>query len=130
MSLGRLLPITLCFVVATCGVVAVVSTSSEQSTQFAAHEFALLRSEYASLRNQNAVHRVELFRELQSTLESIEITPGMAGSVSEFCEEVLHSREERPEVKTEAKLALEALARHRDSGAPNRLPAGVATAKD
>ena len=130
MNLGRLLPITLCFLVATCSVVAVVSTFGEQSSQFAAHEFAVLRSEYTSLRDQNFAHRVELFRGLQSSLESNEITPGMAGSLAEFCEEVLVSGEEEPAVKFEAKLALEALERHRGPGSFDRIPAGVASAKD
>ncbi len=130
MNLRQILTLPLCFLVATCGVVAVVSTSDKPATQFAAHEFALLRSEYTSLRTQSVGHRVRLFRDLQTTLETIEITPGMAGSVAEFCEEVMLSREERAEVKSEAKLTLEALARHREPRSVHRLPASVAPAKD
>ncbi|MBS1961723.1 MAG: hypothetical protein JST04_05875 [Bdellovibrionales bacterium] len=80
--------------------------TDELSPRFEAHEFAVLRSEYDTLRVQRPARRVDLFRELLDTAESTPMTHAMAEALAGFCKKVANSAEEAPAVQAEARLVL------------------------
>jgi hypothetical protein len=85
------------------------SKSDDADRRFEAHEFAVFRSEYESLKVQSPEKRVEHFRDLLDATESSHLTPGMTDTLAEFCRKVSVSEEEAPKVKDEARLVLHAL---------------------
>ena len=89
--------------------------------RFEAHEFAVLRSEYDTLRVQSPAKRAELFRNLLETTESTPMTPAMAETLAGFCRRVATSTEEAPAVQSEARLVLNAIEAKR----LGRLPASA-----
>lgn len=80
--------------------------SDELPSRFEAHEFAVLRSEYDTLRVQSPVKRADLFRDLLETAESTPMTRAMAEALAGFCRKVANSAEEAPTVQAEARLVL------------------------
>ncbi|MBC7385803.1 MAG: hypothetical protein H7301_06540 [Cryobacterium sp.] len=73
--------------------------------RFEAHEFAVFRSTFESLRAENAHARVAHLHTLSDVTEKSHLTPGMAEALAEFCEQVMTAVEEAPEVRAEAQAA-------------------------
>jgi len=105
------------------GVWGLTSSSDDAVRRFEAHEFAVFRSEYESLRVQSASRRIEHFRGLLDAVENSKVTPGMAETLSEFCHGVANSGEEVPTVQAEAKVVLRALEAKSASRSPASVPA-------
>ncbi len=100
------------------GAWSVASRHDDDDRRFEAHEFAVFRSEYESLRVQSPEKRVEHFRDLLETTETARLTPGMDETLSEFCRKVATSEEESPTVQAEARLVLHALEAKRSDRSP------------
>ncbi len=83
--------------------------ADDANRRFEAHEFAVFRSEYESLKVQSPDKRVEHFRDLLDATETSHLTPGMTDTLAEFCRKVSVSEEEAPKVQDEARLVFHAL---------------------
>lgn len=103
-----------------CGLGVVISRSGSHETRFEAHEYAVFRSKYERLQEQNAELRADHFRDLLEQTESsmITITPAMGETLAEFLRKVVNSENETPEVKAEASLVLHRIERGPMTRAP------------
>lgn len=105
----RFFPVLVLTVVALTGFFALQTGPQAGTPRFEAHEFALFRSNYESLRIQSSQSRAAHFRSLTSTAENAQLTTGMAEALVEFCQTVIASEDETPEVKAEVRTAIAAL---------------------
>lgn len=103
----------------------IASKAPEADPRFEAHEFAVFRSEYETLRVQSPARRVEHFRDLLEVTETARVAPALAETLAEFCRKVATSEEEAPSVQAEARLVLQAL----ETKASGRMPASVGIPK-
>jgi hypothetical protein len=119
-KLGRSI-IFVILAIGTTGVWGFTHGSQNPVHRFEAHEFAVFRSEYDTLRDQRPEKRVEHFRNLLDATETARLTPGMRETLAAFCRNVANSPEEAPPVRAEARR----VARSLDSEMKNRMPASV-----
>lgn len=119
MSLLRMLSLIFgIFIVGAAGVWGLSPKDDDSGRRFEAHEFALFRSEYDTLRVQVAEKRVEHFRNLLGVTEVSHLTPGMAETLADFCRKVAASEEEDSTVQAEARLVVRTLEANQASRAP------------
>ncbi len=81
----------------------------DEQRRFEAHEFAIFRSDFDTLRTQRVTKRTEHFQSLIDVTQSMKLTPGMAQALGEFCQQVASAESEAPEIKAAAERALQAL---------------------
>lgn len=104
-----------------------LGTDSEAaSKRFDAHSFAVFQETYESLQTQSIDTRIEHVRKLVEAAESSELTAGMGETIAEFCQKVLAS-EEASEVKTEARLVLNAVEKRHLLSSASGVARGVAS---
>lgn len=129
MIFRRFFPVIVLTVVALTGFFALQTGPQAGTPRFEAHEFALFRSNYESLRIQSSPSRAAHFRALTSTAENAELTTGMAEALVEFCQTVIASEDETREVKAEVRTAIAALEskipRSTDDTLNQRVPASL-----
>jgi hypothetical protein len=78
----------------------------DDQPRFEAHEFAVFRSDFETLRSQKVSRRAEHFQSLIDVTQSVKLTPGMTDALSEFCHQVVSTESEAPEIRAAAERAL------------------------